>query len=411
MKGTDLIMADSILKTNFVIVGGGPVGLMLAIGLAQAGRKVVLAERFKPAEASDEKQSEVKNSFDGRVLALSHSSKLALEKLNLWSSLATYVTDIQHVHVSQKGYLGITKLHAEEANVPALGYSIQSSDLGHVLWQKANEQANITFLCPATLSHFVQNETSVVSEIEVEGQIVQVESSMLIGADGTDSKVRQILGLALEEKSYDAFGVIAQIETEQHPEGWSFERFTEEGPVALLPMSGHFHKAVMVCPAEQVESIKQLNDEDFIERFSDKMGERLGRFISVSPRMAYPLKETYVSQMVSGRAILMGNASHTQHPVAAQGLNLGIRDIDEFLAYFRTQDGVENLSNLDFLIEYAAVRKQDHEKVMGLTDSLIQVFEHTSPVVGHLRGIGLMAMQAVPKLRKRFTRFAMGGSH
>ena len=405
-----MIMADPNLKTDFLIVGGGPVGLMLAIGLAQAGRKVVLVERFKPTETSDGTPYEVKNSFDGRVLALSHSSKVALEKLDLWSSLDAYVTDIEHVHVSQKGYLGITKLHAEEANVPALGYSIQSSDLGHVLWQKANEQANITFLCPATLGNFVQSDTSVVADIAVEGQIVQVESSIVIGADGTDSKVRQILDLTLEEKSYDAYGVIAQIETEQHPGGWSFERFTEDGPVALLPMDGHFHKAVMVCPADKVESIKQLNDAEFIERFADKMGERLGRFISVSPRMAYPLKETYVSQMVSGRAILMGNASHTQHPVAAQGLNLGIRDIDQFLAYFRTQDGDVHLNNLDFLTKYAAVRKQDHEKVMGLTDSLIQVFEHTSPVVGHLRGIGLMAMQGLPMLRKRFTRFAMGGS-
>jgi len=404
-------MIDSILKTDFVIAGGGPVGLMLAIGLSQEGFKVVLAERFKPLEVTDEPLSGVKNSFDGRVLALSYGSKLALEKLNLWQLLSEHLTNIEHVHVSQKGYLGITKLHAQEANVPALGFSIQSSDLGQVLWQKASEQANITVLCPATLTQFTQDESAVMAEIEVAGQLVHVEASMIVGADGTDSKVRQVLGLDLQEKSYDAFGVIAQIETELHPEGWSYERFTEEGPVALLPMKGHFHKAVMVCPSQQIDEIKSLNDEAFIARFADKMGERLGRFVSVSPRMAYPLKETYVEQMVSGRAILMGNASHTQHPVAAQGLNLGIRDIDEFLAYFRAPKGRDNLNNMAFLNEYAAVRKQDHEKVMGLTDSLIQIFQHTSPIVGHLRGVGLMAMQAVPKLRKRFTRFAMGGNH
>ena len=403
-------MSDSTLKTDFLIAGGGPVGLMLAIGLAQQGLKVVLAERFKPAELSNEKLSEVKNSFDGRVLALSYGSRLALEKLTLWQSLSSHVTDIEHVHVSQKGYLGITKLHAQEANVPALGYSIQSSDLGHVLWQEASQQANITLLCPATLLQFTQDETTVSAEVELDDQRLQVEARMMIGADGTDSKVRQILGLELQEKSYDAFGVIAQIETEFHPAGWSYERFTEEGPVALLPMKGHFHKAVMVCPAEQISEIKQLNDEAFIERFAEKMGERLGRFVSVSPRMAYPLKETYVEQMVSGRAILMGNASHTQHPVAAQGLNLGIRDIDEFLAYFRLTENRDRLNDVTFLKEYAESRKQDHEKVMGLTDSLIQVFQHTSPVVGHLRGVGLIAMQAVPKLRKRFTRFAMGGN-
>ncbi|MEA3406219.1 MAG: FAD-dependent monooxygenase [Pseudomonadota bacterium] len=396
-------MDKKVLQTDVVISGGGPVGLMLAIGLSQKGFQVVLAEKFKPVDSL----SEVKNSFDGRVLALSYGSKLILEQLELWSSLSEFVTAIQHVHVSQKGYLGMTKLHADEAGVPALGYSVQSSDLGHVLWQKANQQENITILCPASLQDFQQDESAVTADIEIEGELLQVEAKLIVGADGTDSRVRKILDLPLEEKSYQAYGVIAQIETEQHPLGWSYERFTEQGPVALLPMHGHFHKAVMVCPEDQIEEIKSLTDEQFIERFADKMGERLGCFVSVSPRMAYPLKETYVPQMVSGRAILMGNASHTQHPVAAQGLNLGIRDIGEFLAGLQTQ---QDLNDMQLLQHYADSRKQDHEKVMGLTDSLIQVFQHTSPLVGHLRGIGLMAMQVAPKLRKRFTKFAMGGS-
>jgi len=397
-------MTKKVLQTDVLISGGGPVGLMLAIGLSQKGFQVVLAEKFKPVDSL----AEVKNSFDGRVLALSYGSKLILEQLGMWPVLSEYVTDIEHVHVSQKGYMGITKLHADEANVPALGYSVQSSDLGKVLWQTAKQQTNLEVLCPATVQGFNQDDSGVQVEIEVDGQILQVDAKLIVGADGTDSQVRQILALPLQEKSYQAYGVIAQIETEQHPQGWSYERFTEQGPVALLPMHGHFHKAVMVCPDNEIEEIKALTDQQFIERFADKMGERLGQFVSISPRMAYPLKETYVSQMVSGRAILMGNASHTQHPVAAQGLNLGIRDIGEFLAGLNTPQDLDDKQRLK---HYAESRKTDHEKVMGLTDSLIQVFQHSSPLVGHLRGIGLMAMQVAPKLRKRFTKFAMGGSH
>ena len=396
-------MNDSIVKTDFVISGGGPVGLMLAIGLAKKAFNVVLVERYHASESLEK----VQTSFDGRVLALSHGSKLVLDSLGIWPDLSEFVTEIQHVHVSQKGYLGMTKLHAEEANVPALGYSIQSSDLGRVLWQQVKQLENVTIHCPAILKTFSQNENSVLVDVEIDGQPLQIQAKMIIGADGTNSQVRQVLGLALEEKSYDAFGVIAQIETELHPEGWSYERFTEEGPVALLPMHGHFHKAVMVCPADQIDEIKALNDDDFIERFSEKMGERLGRYVSVSARMAYPLKETYVPEMVSGRAILMGNASHTQHPVAAQGLNLGIRDISEFLAGLSENDCLDDIEHLK---AYSESRRVDHEKVMGLTDGLIQVFQHTSPLVGHLRGVGLIAMQAVPKLRQRFTRFAMGGN-
>ena len=391
-----------MVKTDFVISGAGPVGLMLAIGLSQKGFKVVLVERFKPAK----NLKKVQNSFDGRVLALSHGSRLALEKLDLWHSLSDSVTDIKHVHVSQKGYLGITKLHAEEASVPALGYSIQSSELGQVLWKKAKQQSHITLMRPAILQTFTQDEQGVLVDIKVDGQLTQVAAKMIIGADGTDSQVRKVLKLPIQEKSYQAYGVIAQIETELDPQGWSYERFTEEGPVALLPMHGRFHKAVLVCSDTQIEEVKALDDHAFIELFAQKMGERFGRYVSVSSRMAYSLKETYVPQMLSGRAILMGNASHTQHPVAAQGLNLGIRDIDEFLTGLVDSKALDNQT---FLHQYAQSRRVDHEKVMGLTDNLIHIFQHTSPVVGHLRGLGLMAMQALPSLRKRFTAFAMGG--
>lgn len=402
------------IKSDVVISGGGPVGLMLALGLAQQGQKVVLAEAYLPVE-------DAPNSFDGRVLALSHGSMLVLEKLGVWKSLRPFMTDILHVHVSQKGYLGITTLHAEEADVPALGYSIQSHHLGCVLWHHVKQQADIKVLCPARVVSFQEEDESVhvqvESTLEEGGGGINVEAKLIVGADGTDSKVRTLLQLPLEVKSYNAFGVLAQIETEEHPNNWSFERFTEEGPVALLPMSGHAHKAVLVCPKEQIEHVKSLDDNAFIELFASKMGERLGAFTKVSPRVIYPLKETYVAQMSKGRALLMGNASHTQHPVAAQGLNLGIQDIDVFLNRVESMISTKDQSNIDqldigqpdFLTEYAIARKPAHEKVMGLTDGLIQIFQHRSPVVGHLRGIGLMAMQAMPSVKRRFTKFAMGG--
>ncbi len=400
--------ASQVIKCDAVIAGGGPVGLMLALGLAQQGAQVVLAEAFLPSENAP-------NSFDGRVLALSHGSMLVLKKLKIWSDILEHLTEIHHVHVSQKGYLGLTKLHAEDVDVPALGYSIQSSDLGKVLWQHVQKNQQIEVLCPARLVTFKDQGSTIQADINVgsEGcdapvKTCQVEAKLIVGADGTDSQVRKILDLPIEEKSYHAFGVIAQIETEMHPQGWSYERFTENGPVALLPMQGHFHKAVMVCPADEVESVKALNDAEYIELFASKMGERLGQFTQVSPRVIYPLKETYVPQMCKGRALLMGNASHTQHPVAAQGLNLGIRDIEVFLEMVSLAD---DIGEPEFLAEYALLRKPDHEKVMGMTDGLIQIFQHHSPVVGHLRGIGLMAMQAVPTLKKRFSRFAMGGNH
>ena len=404
---TNHTQGQDTLNTDVFIAGGGPVGLMLAIGLAHQGKKIILAERFVPKKGEADS---VQNAFDGRVLALSKGSQEFLKEIGVWDDLQSHTTAIEHIHVSQKGYLGITTLHADEVDEDALGFSVQSSDLGSVLWNIAQASKNITLICPAELVDFNDQDSGSKINVRLHSEPekdICILAQLVVGADGTQSKVREILGLSIEEKSYSAFGILAQVETEIHPNGWAYERFTEEGPVALLPMHGHFHKAVMVCSAERLQAIEALSNEQYLSLFADKMGERLGRFVKVSPRIVYPLKETYVPQMTQGRAVLMGNASHTQHPVAAQGLNLGIRDIEVFL---QGSSQRKDLGEQAWLNDYAASRVPDHEKVMGLTDGLIQIFQHSSPIVGHLRGIGLMAMQAMPGLKRRFSKFAMRGT-
>ena len=389
------------MDQEVIISGGGPVGLMLAMGLAEQGKQVTLVEALAEQAAQN-------SSFDGRVLALTLGSQEALHALGLWSSLLPFVEPILHVHVSQKGYLGMTKIHASELNVPALGYSITAEDLGQVLWQAVTAHPKITVMRPAKVVDFEMAADHVAVNIETSDQVKSVTAKLLVGADGTQSQVRQVLGLPMEEKSYHAFGLIAKVETERKPEGWSFERFTTEGPVALLPMGGFSSKAVLVCPESDVTHYLDMNDAAFMQAFAAKMGERLGRYTAISPRVAYPLKESYVPQMTQGRAVLMGNASHTQHPVAAQGLNLGIRDVAEFLQQVADEPDPGQPKMLE---QYAAKRRVDHEKVMGMTDGLIQIFQTPSPIAGHLRGLGLMAVQALPPLKKRFARFAMRGVH
>lgn len=379
-----------------VIIGAGPVGLTLAIGLAKQGKSIAIIEKEAPQQSP---------SFDGRVLALTHGSMLVLKELSLWQDLQDKTNPIKHVHVSQKGYLGITQIHAEEMQVKALGYSITSADLGAVLWQQAQQQKNIKIYTQAELTNFELLKTKVNVDISLEGAKDRLSCQLIIGADGTNSKVRKILQIDSSTKSYDAFGVIAKIETEENPQGWSYERFTTEGPVALLPMGGNFHKAVMVVPAEKIDEVSKYSDEQFIDSFAEKMGERLGEFVSVSNRVSYPLTESYAKKMVAERALLIGNASHTQHPVAAQGLNLGISDIAEFLTIV---EGQEDLGNQVKLQTYQQQRQPVHEKIMGFTDSLIQIFETKSVVIGHLRGIGLMAMASLPKRRKQLAKMAMG---
>lgn len=410
-------------QTDFLIAGGGPVGLILAIGLAKNGFKVVVAEKQQPDFSQRLEQTQA--GFDGRVLALSYGSMQLLESIGLAESLSQKLTKIQKIHVSQKGFLGVTTMSAEELAVPALGYSIQGWDLGQILWQHAAQLENIDLLANTQIESFTQIKSIEHSGASTAGQAyavtarlhsantpLEIQCRMLIGADGTDSQVRQGLGIELHTKEYEAFGILSRIESREHPHGLAFERFTQSGPMALLPMHGHFHKAVWVCPKEQKDAILALDDEAFLEAFAERMGERFGGFVSVSQRLAYPLKETSLSRISEGAVLLMGNAAHTQHPVAAQGLNLGIADIAEFLEVFTPNHRPVEMSDLQFvhkLVEnYALQRQAHHQKVMGMTDGLIGLFGHASPVVGHLRGLGLMAMQALPFAKKRFAKFAMG---
>jgi 2-octaprenyl-6-methoxyphenol hydroxylase len=387
--------------TDVLIVGGGPVGLCLALGLAQKQARVTLLEAVEPVEGAA-------NSFDGRVLALSEGSRIILENLGVWQDLRPYLTDILHVHVSQKGYLGLTLMHAEEMAVPALGYSIRASDLGRVLWGKVRATSSIKVLCPARLVNFSQDVSGVQAEVSVQGTQQTHSARLIIGADGTDSQVRKTLGLPLQSKDYQAWAILAQVETEKSHQNWAFERFTEQGPVALLPLNSHSHKLVYVASQQDYQGLLTLTDAQFIQAFAAKMGERFGAYTSISSRLAYPLKETYVERVVVERAVLMGNASHTQHPVAAQGLNLGLRDVSEFLFDW---DDVALLDDLFRLARYEQQRQKDHRKVMGLTDSLTQIFQHPSPLVGHARGLAMMGLQLMPRLKQRLAKFSMQGAN
>jgi 2-octaprenyl-6-methoxyphenol hydroxylase len=390
---------------DLVISGGGPVGLVLALATAK-NRRVCVVEP-NPFGGDVDKEN---TSFDGRVLALSERSVALLKKVGVWTSLKPFVTAIEHVHVSQKGYLGLTKLHADEVGVKALGYSIRAEDLGRELWSCLANQESIEVVKGRVLG-FEDQEHNVLMTVNVEGEkSLELSSQLVIGADGTYSQIRQSMGLELIEKSYDAFGILAQVSTRQPHQGWSFERFTQEGPVALLPVAQHHHKAVMVVPASEVTHVMSLNDQDFLRKFEGKIGRRFGGYFDCSPRVSYPLKESYVETIVKGHAILMGNAAHTQHPVAAQGLNLGLSDVEAFIKKFETLlvEPSFSLRDKEKLEAYEKERKAHHKKVMGLTDGLITLFQHPSPLVGHLRGLGLMAMQALPFVRKRFTLKGMG---
>jgi 2-octaprenyl-6-methoxyphenol hydroxylase len=376
------------------------VGLTLALGAARLGLEVAVIER---APALDEGAEQ--GSFDGRMLALNLGSQQLLQSVGVWSALAPVSCAIRHVHITQKNHLGITTVHADQLGVPALGYSVLGRDLGRVLQQLAQAEPSIRLLQPARLSGFEQGDQGVEAQVQSEAGQQRLYGRLLVGADGTDSTVRHLLGWPIDQKDYGSYAILAQVESWYPHQGWSFERFTPQGPVALLPFGTHQHKAVYVCPADQRDELMALDDQQWLAAFTRKMGPRFGGFHTTSLRLAYPLKEAYVPRVAQGRVALLGNASHTQHPVAAQGLNLGLRDVADYLSGLETPQA---LAQPDWLEAFEAKRKADHKAVMGMTDTLVNLFQLPQPLVGHLRGMGLMALEMMPSLKRRLAHFSMG---
>jgi 2-octaprenyl-6-methoxyphenol hydroxylase len=274
------------------------------------------------------------------------------------------------------------------------------------LWQAVLATSNIRGYYGARVvaAHEQANHLEVVLATEGCTESETLSAQLLIGADGTHSKVRELMGVAFEQTHYQAWAFLAQATSRQPHNGWAYERFTPQGPVALLPIGSHDHKLVYVVPEADKTRVESFNDDEFLAAFYTQMGVRMGGFERISARLAYPLTEGRAPHILKGRMVLMGNACHTQHPVAAQGLNLGLRDVSDFLA--TTSTGTLSQSAL---VKYEAQRLADHQQVMRLTDGLIRVFQHPSPLVGHLRGFGLMALQALPPLKKRLAAFASRG--
>lgn len=384
-------------RHDLIISGGGPVGLTLALGAARLGRSVLVLEQAPPQQGG--------GSFDGRMLALNRASRAVLERVGAWDALIPQLTAIEHVHVSQRGHFGVMTFHAAEQGVDALGWSVPGRALGLTLRRLAQETPGITLRQPARLEDFRLTAEGVDVRFHAGEAEEQAFGRLLVGADGTRSRVREVLGWPLEEKDYGAWAVIAQVETYHAHEGWAFERFTPDGPVALLPWRTRHHKAVMVVPDGEIDRIMALDDREWLAAFEEKMGPRFGGFATTSPRLRYPLRETYVQRVAEDRVVLLGNASHTQHPVAAQGLNLGLRDVADYL------DGLaqdEALADPAWLGDYERRRQQDHRAVMGATDSLIALFQLPQPLAGHLRGAGLLGLQLAAPLKRRMAGFFMG---
>lgn len=411
-------MTDKTDNTDFdlIIIGGGLVGASLACALSNSSLRIAIIEAF-PFKSDD---SEYQPAFDARSVALSYTSKQVFEGIGLWPSINKLgVAAIKKIHISDRGHAGITRLNADDENVDALGYVVETRVIGKALFDSLNKQKNVTLIAPAKLKNFDLNAECASADIEITDSNNLVESrtltaKLLVAADGDDSVVRRLSGVRIKQRNYEQSAVIANIATDQPHNNQAFERFTDSGPLALLPMAAtddekNRYSLVWTINNSEQEEMMHWDDETFLLKLKQRFGERAGQFIQVSKRHVYPLSLMRAQEHVRERLAIIGNAAHTLHPVAGQGFNLGLRDVAA-LSQVIIDASRENkdIGSLTTLQTYADWRKRDHIQTAMATDGLVRIFSNNFLPLAALRNLGLLVVDLVPPLKKVFARHAMG---
>jgi 2-octaprenyl-6-methoxyphenol hydroxylase len=389
-------------ETDILIIGGGLVGASLAVALGQAGLNVTVVEAC-PFSVDQQPN------YDERSIALAQGSQCIFSALGLWQSLQDEVCPIHTIHVSDRGHFGFTRLHREQQGVPALGYVATARVLGKTLLDRLGRLPNVRTLAPAQLIDFQVRADGVSTRLMLADQTLECSTRLLVAADGAQSSVRDQLGIHSSRRDYGQTAVIANVTAGRGHENIAYERFTDSGPLALLPMSGQRCALVWTVRSDQSDDIMGLDDAQFLSRLQERFGYRLGRFVKVGQRHAYPLQLLQSRESVRPRMALIGNAVHTLHPVAGQGFNLGLRDVAALaeVVMDARRKGLD-IGDHTVLARYADWRQTDQRRVVAFTDGMVRLFGHSLPPVAWLRDAGMLALDICPPAKRWFGRLTMG---
>jgi 2-octaprenyl-6-methoxyphenol hydroxylase len=388
---------------DVIIIGGGMVGASLACALAPLGLRIGVIEAV-PLSASTQP------SYDDRTVALAFGSRRIFEGIGVWNEIARLgVTPIERIHISDRGHFGCTRLTAADLGREALGYVVENRVLGAALLKQLQATPDISWLCPARLERLELEGALATVTIRHDDQSRTLRARLVVGADGADSVVRAAAGLEASRTEYGQTAIVTNVMPEKSHANTAFERFTNTGPLALLPMTRDRCAAVWSARTEEVDTILGWNDDEYLERLQERFGDRLGRFTKPGKRAAYPLKLTRVPEQARARLVVIGNAAHTVHPVAGQGFNLGLRDVAvlaEVLATaVRRQDDIGERAILQ---GYTGRRVHDNRVTQAFTHSLIRVFANDFPPLVLARNLGLVAVDLLPPVKRVFVRVTSG---
>jgi 2-octaprenyl-6-methoxyphenol hydroxylase len=397
----------SIQQYDVVIVGGGMVGASLSLLLSplmQQGVSVALVDQH-PFSSQTLHQA----SFDDRTTALSLGTKRILEDIHVWPLLDRSATPIEHIQVSQQHKFGRVRLHAKESQVDAMGYVVENAVIGQGLISGLQRLEGLTQFAPAHVEQYEVMEQGTRLHLECDGEKRLVQAGLLILADGANSQGCRQLGVMQTKLDYQQKAVVCNVSFDRPHDQWAYERFTSQGPLALLPMSQNRFAVVWCNSTDRADHLVSLSDADFQTELQSVVGYDKGRIVKVGERFSYPLALVKAQEQVRRNLVVLGNAAHALHPVAGQGFNLALRDalcLAEVL--IEAHRNGDELGDVSILSHYQRRQTQDQAVTIGMSHALPVSFMQEGLHWSILRGLAMTAMDLVPTAKQLFANQAMG---
>ena len=399
------------MQQEVIIVGGGMVGLSLALMLAKTGIAVKLLEAIQYPDYDDINLAPYHSSFDVRNSALSRRSVQIYQELGLWDALQEHATPILEVNITEQGSFGKARLIAEQEKVESFGQVIENAWLGRVLLTQVKKEPLIELIDGVQVTSLIQDKDFAYIEAQRGETALKLQSKLVIAADGRDSFCRKALGIGASVHDYDQVAIVTTVQTSKPHQHVGFERFSPLGPLALLPLPGEYRRSVVwpVPKGTEHEWLGDENDQHFLHALQQTYGDRAGKFQKTGKRFSFPLSQVLAEKQAVGRVVLMGNAAHTIHPVAGQGFNLCMRDAYVLNRYLAEQlEQGADLGDAQMLQDYEKSRLKDQQRVIKFCDSVVRGFSNQNPFLKLIRNTGLVAFENIPGIKPLVANYAMG---
>jgi 2-octaprenyl-6-methoxyphenol hydroxylase len=343
-------------------------------------------------------------SFDDRTTALGNGARRIFQTLGVWEQIVTHAAPIRQIHVSDAGRFGFARLCAEEHGLTAFGYTVANRHLGQVLWGTLRARGQVQLLAPARVRGAQLSETQAL--LTIEGLDPQtLHARLVVAADGAHSLIKQAAGIDSRSSDYQQVAVVSVVRTDSPAAGVAFERFTDTGPLALLPRFDRSYGVIWTLPPEAAAEHLTCTPDEFCRRLQQRFGWRAGRFLAVGARASYPLALVQAGSSVGKRVALIGNAAQALHPIAAQGFNLGLRDAAVLAELIGSADDPGAPGVLD---RYAQRRTADRRGMISFTDQLVRVFGQRSALIGAARDLALLLFDLAPPAKQALSRLSWG---